>query len=239
MGAISLLLAIGFTLIHLSSKYMKFLHFIPRSRLLSIAGGISVAYVFIHLLPELNRHQQNVRDTEQQAGGFLENHVYLFAMAGLTIFYGLERMVKVSKGRNPDEQGEAGVFWIHIMSFAVYNALIGYLLLRGESKDLTDMLLYFFALSVHFISNDHGLRQMHKETYDRYGRWLLSLSILMGWAIGWTTEINEKTIAMLFAVLSGGVILNVLKEELPEERESNFLAFLFGLILYTCILLYI
>ena len=36
----------------------------------------------------------------------------------------------------------------------------------------------------------------------------------------------------LFAFLAGGIILNVLKEELPEERQSYFLPFLLGVILY-------
>ena len=35
----------------------------------------------------------------------------------------------------------------------------------------------------------------------------------------------------------GGVIMNVLKEELPEERESRFWAFALGVALYTVILL--
>jgi hypothetical protein len=39
------------------------------------------------------------------------------------------------------------------------------------------------------------------------------------------TEIPEVTIAVLLAFLAGGVIMNVLKEELPEERESRFWAF--------------
>ena len=36
----------------------------------------------------------------------------------------------------------------------------------------------------------------------------------------------------LFALLAGGVVLNVMKEELPEERKSRFGAFLLGVVLY-------
>lgn len=39
------------------------------------------------------------------------------------------------------------------------------------------------------------------------------------------------------AFLSGGVILNVLKEELPEERASRFWAFALGGVAYAVILL--
>jgi hypothetical protein len=44
-------------------------------------------------------------------------------------------------------------------------------------------------------------------------------------------------VPILFALLSGGVVLNVLKEELPEERQSSFRAFFAGIVVYTVILL--
>ena len=44
-------------------------------------------------------------------------------------------------------------------------------------------------------------------------------------------------LAVLFAFLAGGVILNVIKEELPEEQESLFWAFALGAALYTALLL--
>jgi len=47
------LLALGFMLIHLLIGRLAFLRAIPRSRWLSAAGGVAVAYVFLHVLPEL------------------------------------------------------------------------------------------------------------------------------------------------------------------------------------------
>ncbi len=41
----------------------------------------------------------------------------------------------------------------------------------------------------------------------------------------------------ILAVLAGSVILNVLKEELPEERESRFCAFAVGAGTYAALLL--
>ena len=50
---LSLLLAAGLAAIHLFSGRLRFVRVIPRSRWLSAASGISVAYVFVHLLPDL------------------------------------------------------------------------------------------------------------------------------------------------------------------------------------------
>lgn len=236
------LLAAGFVAIHLFSRYLPFLGNVPRSKLLSAAGGISVAYVFIHLLPELNKHIEILdRNIQTEALKFFENHTYIVAMLGLAFFYGMERMAKRSKKKQQKEnnlnRASTGVFWIHITSFFLYNGLIGYLLLHGEQGSIKGLLLYFFALGVHFITSDHSLREIHKEVYDRIGRWLLAGAIIAGWAIGIMVEVNENIIAVLFALLAGGIILNVMKEELPEERESNFWAFAAGMGAYTILLM--
>ena len=241
MLGLSFVFAIGFVLIHLFSKRLKLLKVLPRSRFLSIAGGISVAYVFLHLLPELGIFQDELQgELENSSLRFLENHIYLVAMAGLVIFYALEHSVKTSKRKNKyEEQPKAvsGVFWVHIISFALYNAVIGYLLVREEYGDAWGMSLFFIAMGVHFMTNDKGLRATHPEEYDRYGRWLLAAAILIGWAIGAFADVHEWIISVLTAFLAGGVILNVLKEELPEERESSLLAFCTGLTSYSILLL--
>lgn len=235
---LSFIFAIGFALIHFFSKSMKFIKDTPRSRFLSVAGGIAVAYVFVHLLPELNKHQK-ILEKAVETGIFrvIENHAYLIALLGLTIFYGLEKMVKKSKMNSEANKPTPGVFWVHISSFFVYNALIGYLLIRENYKGYWGMFFYFLALAVHFVTNDHSLRKDHKEVYDRYGRWLLTLAILLGWIVGVFTELNEVYISLLTAFLAGGIILNVLKEELPEEVKSSFFAFFLGLVGYSVLLL--
>lgn len=241
MLALSFCFVIGFVLIHLFSKNMKFLKVVPRSRFLSIVGGISVAYVFLHLLPDLSHYQNETRnEVEKSAWSFLENHIYLVAMLGLITFYGLEQFVKSSRRKNEKgihKKSMAGVFWIHIMSFVFYNAIIGYLLIREEFESDWGMVFFFIAMGVHFITNDKMLWETHKEDYDRYGRWLLAVAIVAGWGIGALTEVDELLISFLVALLAGGIVLNVLKEELPEERESSFTAFCTGAVLYSMLLL--
>lgn len=52
------LAAAAFAAIHFLVPRLRFLEGIPRSRWLSFAGGVAVAYVFMHLLPELAEHQE-------------------------------------------------------------------------------------------------------------------------------------------------------------------------------------
>jgi len=68
----------------MSSAGVRLLDVVPRSRWLSAAGGVSVAYVFMHLLPELAEGQAAIEGEEGGAEaedaapgpvfGFLEHH---------------------------------------------------------------------------------------------------------------------------------------------------------------------
>jgi hypothetical protein len=239
--SLTALLAVGLAAIHLYSGRMRFLDVLPRSRWLSVAGGISVAYVFVHLLPDLAEEQETIREAAGEGFNFLEYHVYLVALIGLAAFYGLERSAKTSRRRKrtagDEDSTEAGVFWVHAASFTVYNALIGYLLLHREEPGVWSLILFAFAMGVHFVVNDYGLRRDHKGTYDRIGRWVLAAGILAGWVVGLFFEVSEAAIAVLFGFLAGGVIMNVLKEELPEDHESRFWAFALGAAAYAVVLL--
>lgn len=236
------LVAVLFAAIHIFGAKLRFLATTPRSIWLSIGGGVSVAYVFVHLLPELAQFQDTIAGAAEEHGFLagLEAHSHLIALMGLATFYGLERLARQSAG--PGEEGERGqgtssnVFWTHLISFAVYNFLIGYLLVHREDSDLRGLLVYAVAIALHFVVNDHGLRERHGRTYDMVGRWPLALAPIGGFLLGVATTVSPVIMSALFAFLAGGIVLNVLKEELPEDRQSRFWAFAAGAGAYAALL---
>lgn len=239
-AGLSFIFVIGFVIIHLFARHLQFLTKEPRSRFLSIAGGISVAYVFLHLLPELGDFQKELNG--EGVLSFLEHHIYMVALFGLVIFYGLEQYVKTShKDRKETTSIEhnPGVFWIHIGIFALYNFSIGYLLVRDEFTGAIGPWAFFIALGVHFITNDISLDKQHDHDYAKYGRWILTASVVVGWLVGISTELHPFILSYLVALLVGGIMLNVMKEELPAERDSSFPAFFLGVLGYTILLVFI
>lgn len=92
---------------------------------------------------------------------------------------------------------------------------------------------------LHFVVNDYGLREGQKDAYHRAGRWILAIAVFLGWGSGLVNEISDIALAVLVAFLAGGVILNVLKEELPRERRSRFWAFAVGAGGYAVLLLFL
>lgn len=226
--------------VHLFAGRLRFLDVIPRSRWLSAAGGVSVAYVFVHVFPEIERAAETIERSNTLLRD-VENHVYLVVLLGFGVFYGLDHFVRDrTSGGNPrNGETDVDVFWLHIGSFAIYNALVGYLLLHREATGPVSLFLFGLAMALHFLVNDYGLREYHGHTYRQYGRWVLAVAVFAGLGVGYVVRVDELFVSVLFAFLAGGIILNVIKEELPEERESRFWAFAVGVIGYSVLLLLI
>lgn len=89
MLALTALFVFGFVLVHLFVGRLRFLDVVPRSRWLSFAGGVAVAYVFLHILPELGGHRRTFAAQLELGERAAESWVYLVALAGLALFYGL------------------------------------------------------------------------------------------------------------------------------------------------------
>lgn len=236
----------------IGALFLAFIHFwadkihfskIPRSKWLSIAGGVSVAFIFVHVLPELREWQEAfAEDATSPIVLFFDHHLYLVALLGLTFFYGLERQARIStesmrKAESKEAHENRGIFWIHISSFAVYNFLIGYLLIHRESNTYYTLFIFTTAMGFHFLVNDFGLLDHYQKTYQKRGRWIIASSVILGWVVGSVTEIQNVFIGIIYAFIAGGVIMNVLKEELPEERKSKFMYFILGIVIYTALLL--
>jgi zinc transporter ZupT len=212
---------------------------IPRSRWLSLAGGISVTYIFLHVLPEFAEYQVVFRD--EGALGWLEHHVYSFALLGLVAFYALERAAKRSSQSDREPHNDRpeepdSIFWVHILSFSVYNFIIGYLLPRGESQGGLELLYYTVAMTFHFVVNDYSLHDHYQKLYRHRGRYIVTAALAVGWGVGLLAELPEIYLAAIFSFVAGGVIMNVLKEELPEERRSSLSAFVGGVAIYAVLL---
>lgn len=231
----TLFAAVVLSVTHPLAVRVHSLGLVPGRDWLSAGGGATVAYVFVHLLPELGRGQE-VMGTPSPLGGFLDRHVYVLALAGFVAFYGLEHMARRGAPRDGPEVNPQ-VFWVHVGSFAAYNALIGYLLVHRDQRGLVPLFLFTIAMALHFLVNDHGLREHFEERYETISRWLLSGAVLSGWAVGRFTAVPETVVHASFALLAGSIVLNVVKEELPEHCATRFGPFFVGAVGYTVLLL--
>jgi hypothetical protein len=241
MLAATLAAALLFAAVHLSIGRMAGLHGARRSGWLSFSGGIAVAYVFLHVLPDLIEHNAVLAGATGAGEWLADRIVYLVALLGLVVFYVLERNLQSSRRRHRATHGidrpHDHVFWVHIGAFAVTNLLIGYLLLHREVPGFVSLALFAVALGVHLLASDVGLLLHHKTLYRRRARWVLAAAVLAGWLLGVAWELPEAAVSLIFAFLAGSVIMNVIKDELPAEHDSRVLPFVLGAGLYAAIVL--
>jgi hypothetical protein len=231
----------AFAAIHLLIHRLHFINTTPRSKWLSFSGGVAVAYIFLHVLPDLGAHAEALAREMRVTPVGAESIVYALALAGLAAFYGVERRVTLNRARSREagqsDEVEVELLWVHVASYSVLNLLVGYLLLHREEEGGWALGLYFGAMALHFVTADYGMRTDHEAAYDRMGRWVLAAAVTAGWALGLALTFPAPVIAGLYAFLAGGIVLTVLKEELPEERQSYFLPFLGGVLLYAALVL--
>ena len=239
---LSLATALLLAVVHVSSQALRFLREVPRSRFLSFAGGMSVSWVVLRTLPGIAEDQGVLGEASAAAGlPFVRHPSYLAVLASVLLYYSVDRLAKRSRQERTEREGldrtTPSVLWIHVGSFALLNFLIGYALPGRASTSVQALLLFALAMFLKFIVSDHGLYAEHKEAYDRVGRWVLALAVLTGWATGYWTELPETGAALMRAFIAGGVLFNMLKEEMPAERQGKAWAFVAGAIVYAALLL--
>lgn len=211
-----------------------------RRRWISAAAGVSVAYVFVDVLPELAAQQEAVVDAAEGDLFFAEQRLYVLALVAFVALYGLEHIVLSARERRRElvEAGDGdAVYWLHLGGFSAYSALIGSILVERAERGTVPLAIYTLAMALHFYIVGHSLGEQHGRQYRRTGRWILAASVLVGWLIGTAAPISEVTFARLFAILGGGIVITSLKAELPDDREGRFWPFLVGALAYALLLL--
>ncbi|MFZ4454483.1 hypothetical protein [Salibacterium aidingense] len=200
---------------------------IGRFKWLSFSGGVAVSYVFVYVLPSLHEEQ----DSFSQSGGLtMDSELYILGLIGLLIFYGVHKAAE--RAARKHEKGEGSFFWIQISFFAVYNMLIAYNIIASDVEGI-EAVFYGIAVGLHFMAVSHDMWREDTARYEKLGRYLLAAGIFAGWFIGAFAPMPSYMLAVVFAFISGAMMMNVLKKELPSEENAHFRTFLGGALGYT------
>ncbi|MDP9460818.1 MAG: hypothetical protein M3Q22_11420 [Actinomycetota bacterium] len=236
---ISLGMAVLLAGLHLAASHVRRLPLVPERATASFAGGLAVAYVFLHLLPELAEGNEAVGEALSdvlQPTPLLDLGIFAVALTGFTVFYGLERLARRHRSAASGEPA-ASVYWLHLGAFAVYNALITYTMALRVRTGLLFAVLFTVAMGLHFVLTDRGLQEHYPRRFAANGRVLLAGALLLGWGLSaLAAPVSTLLVVLLTALLAGSVLLNVFKQELPSDRDSSFGWFLAGLVFYAILL---
>jgi hypothetical protein len=202
---------------------------------LSLSSGIAVAYVFVHVLPELSGARETFIASTSLPTQFDGMVVYVFALVGFLFFYSLDHLSRVARQAAAEGKPVLDVN-IKVGSFAAYVWLVSYLLVNNLENSPLASALYAVAMAVHFLTFDHAFRAEDGDSYRRRGQYILAAAALVGWLVGLLVALPRDVLALMLGFLSGGVLVNSAIVELPSDKGGRLVPFLAGSILYTMVL---
>jgi hypothetical protein len=231
-----------------ATLFLVFFHYVsPRlanrmpdkgTAFVSFSGGVAVAYVFLHMLPNLVEYNKPIGKfllNNQWLTPFTELLIYIVALCGFLVYYGLDVLAARYQCRRVSYQP---VYQLHLMMFCLYNFLITYTMALRALTSITATLLFTFAMALHFVLTDRKFCRNYAEAFDHKGRFILMCALLLGWLCSVIFDpVNVLVAALMVAFLAGSVLLNVFREELPTTGLLRYCWFVFGTVLIAIILL--
>jgi hypothetical protein len=245
---LTLVIGLSLAFLHVWSPYVHPGRYIGSRYWLPFADGISITYVFLQLLPEIT----HLADEELRPHGTFvlrfpgslealsawgEQNPFLPLLLGFTFFYGLERGFErpVDHRGFSDGEGRPVRFWVHMVGLSLYKILLGYLM--GQITSVSGLLIFAFAIMMHFLVIDFHLLEMHRSAYHRIGRWILTGAFLVGWILSTQLEIAPPLLAMLVSFVAGSAVLMIIQDEFSESKDNSYAAFLIAVLVYGSLLL--
>ena len=207
-----------------------------RRSIISFGAGMSAAYVFVHVMPELHDARRSFAESASVHLRYEGMAIYFLALTGFLVFYGLDHLRKRLR-QSAEAEHDGVAFKLHVGGFAAYVWLMAYLLVHNLEVTSTSTALYTIVIAFHFLAVDHALREEHGAAYERAGRFVLAGMCLLGWGVGLLVALPHAMIALLVAFISGAIVMNSAIMELPTEKDGRFLPFMTGGLVYGLILL--
>lgn len=205
---------------------------------ISFAGGVAVAYVFLHMLPNLVEYNKPIGRflmNNEWLTPFTELVIYIVALFGFLIYYGLDLLAERYRDSGHDDEM---VYGLHLGMFCLYNFLITYTMSLRAQTSITATALFTFAMALHFVLTDRKFCRFYSDRFNHLGRFLLICALLVGWFVSVLFDpVNVIVAALMLAFLAGSVLLNVFREELPATGLTSYFWFSFGVLFITAILL--
>ncbi|EIM06991.1 hypothetical protein A1A1_08494 [Planococcus antarcticus DSM 14505] len=103
----------------------------------------------------------------------MDSEIYFIGHLGGILFLGIQIIIKQKY------LSHTSSFWSVISFYALYNALVSYLVLSFEVSAI-QAIFYCFAIGLHFIAVAHDMWREFPEEYNKYGRYMLAVGIVVG-----------------------------------------------------------
>ena len=202
----------------------------------SFGGGAGMAYVFVHLLPELAIHGQALSDAPGMETfaptPITEALLFLIALVGIMVTYSLD--VLASHERQAGKVAGS----LHTLNFAAFSYLYAYSLPSLISTGLAYGVLFTIAISAHVLLADRTMAARHPTIFRTRTRWFGTAALVLGLLhAALLHPVADLHLAIATAFLGGGLLMAVFREELPAVNRTRLGWLVAGTVSMTSLLL--
>lgn len=216
-------------------------HFFEAHGWVSFSAGASVAYVFVHVFPDISILQQQFTGipSHHYNGRFFNQPLYLTALAGICLPYLIDTLELNYSEHNKrcHVQIHQGIFGLRKLLYTLYNMMLAYMIVNRHNEGLLSMKIIVIVLVMHFIVINANFKEIYNALLQRYIRWFAVLGLIFGGILGKIVTIPDFILAYLFSLIGGIITYTALKEELPKTSHRAPFHFLAGVVCFSLLIL--
>ncbi len=221
--SLSIFLALGLGvllgLVHFFSENLEPKEGLKHYRIISFAAGISIAYLFLDLLPQT-----------YEAAVHLKQMVFVFLLLGFAIFHLAE---KFAYQHSDQDKLARELKEIHSISFFAYYFLVGIVLKDKIQISMLEGSLFMIPIVLHAGLSTASLARIHGEIREStFIKIALSLSTLLGVIFAILIHVPSVINNILISFIAGILLYIIVNEFLPEKKKGQPIFFLIGLALF-------
>lgn len=218
---LTFVVAIALVAIHIWYKRIHGFLYKSESIATSFGSGLAIAYVFMHLLPEL-----------EEGDRALGAPIHFITLIGFLVFYGMQRFASTSKTEETGKHNSL-IFYIQLAFYSLYNFLLIYAIPEAIEQSFPLVFIYIMTMGLHLLSSDYSLGKEYAQQFNSWGRYVLVAVIVAALLIDIFIEpANELVADVLIASLAGSLLFKTFHQELSETENSSFLWFFAGVVVY-------
>jgi hypothetical protein len=200
-----------------------------KDHIVSFVAGISVTYIFLHLLPNLYEGVTN-----------FSRSLFVFVLLGFVLFHIVERFIYkfVGRGKISEDLKLNHSLWLLIYDISMGIVLIGFFKFSAINGFLFFVPVFLHSalssLSVHKI---HGFDfRVKPKIENKFTKFFLSAGSIYGAMIAMIFNIGTKLSFILTGLVAGILLYVVIRETIPKEKEGNPVWFVIGVVMYSLLI---
>ena len=199
---------------------------------ISLVAGISVTYIFLHLLPNL-----------YSGVSVFSRSLFVFVLVGFVAFHVVEKFIYkyVGEGKISEDLKLNHSVWLLIYDISIGIVLVNFFKISAVEGFLFFIPVWFHSalsnLSIHKIS---GLNFRERaDLKNKALKLFLSGGALYGATVALVYGVSLKISFVLTGLVAGILLYVVIREMIPKEKEGRPLFFILGVVLYSLLIFWV